>query len=112
MVDRESCGEEPGPEGGDGAPFGDQETVSGDTECGVMVEAAPPAPFIVTQAKLLFELLIIALNAPTQLCQINQAIEGDTLGQGGQPIFGWFGFVLRPFDQQPDRKSTRLNSSH
>src|SRR5271170_4227610 len=66
-----------------------------------MVEAAPPAPFIVTQAKLLFELLIIALNAPTQLCQINQAIEGDTLGQGGEPIFGWFGFVLRPFDQQP-----------
>ena len=25
-------------------PFGDQEAVSGDAECGVMVEAAPPRP--------------------------------------------------------------------
>ena len=66
-----------------------------------MVEAAPPAPFIITKAELLFELLIIALDPPPQLCQIDQAVEGDSLGQGGEPILDWFGLVLRPFDQQP-----------
>ena len=33
--------------GGKGAPLGDQEAVGGDAECGVMVEAAPPTPFII-----------------------------------------------------------------
>src|ERR1700680_2785767 len=37
-----------------------------------MVEAAPPAPFIITKAEFLLELLIIALDPPPQLCQINQ----------------------------------------
>src|SRR5438552_8928576 len=60
-----------------------------------MVEAAPSAPFIITKAEFLFELLIITLDAPPQLCQINQAVEGDILGQGGEPILGRFGFVLR-----------------
>ena len=32
---------------GKGAPFGDQRSVGGDAECGVMVGAAPPAPFII-----------------------------------------------------------------
>src|SRR5271169_4878148 len=32
-----------------------------------MVEAAPPAPFIITKAEFLFELLIIALDPPPQL---------------------------------------------
>src|SRR5467141_546014 len=66
-----------------------------------MVEAAPPAPFIITKAEFLFELLIITLDAPPQLCQINQAVEGDILGQGGEPILGRFGFVLRLLDQKP-----------
>ncbi len=84
-----------------GAPFGDQEAVSGDAECGVMVEAAPPAPFIITKAELLFELLIIALDPPPQFCPVDQPIKGDILGQAGKPILGRLGFVLRPLDQQP-----------
>src|SRR5258708_3193027 len=66
-----------------------------------MVEAAPPAPFIITKAEFLFELLVIALDPPSQLCQINQAVEGGILGQGGEPILGGFCFVLWPLDQQP-----------
>ena len=66
-----------------------------------MVEAAPPAPFIITQAELLFELLIIALDPPPQLCQVDQTIEGGIFGQGRKPILGRFGFVLWPLDQQP-----------
>ncbi len=72
--------------------------VGGDAECGVMVEAAPPAPFIITKAEFLFELLIIALDPPPQFCQVDQAIEGDILGQGGKPILGRLGFVFRPLD--------------
>ena len=66
-----------------------------------MVEAAPPAPFIITKAELLFELLIIALDPPPQFCQVDQPIKGDILGQAGKPIPGRLGFVLRPLDQQP-----------
>jgi hypothetical protein len=57
MADRENGAEEVGPEGGEGAALGDQKAVSGDTECGVVVEAAPAAPFIITQAELLLEFL-------------------------------------------------------
>src|SRR5712671_7080313 len=66
-----------------------------------MVEAAPPAPFIITKAEFLLELLIIALDPPPQLCQVDQTIEGDILGQGGKPILGRLGFVFRPLDQKP-----------
>src|SRR6266436_8629301 len=39
----------------------------------MMMESAPPAPFIITKAEFLLELLIITLDPPPQLCQINQA---------------------------------------
>ena len=66
-----------------------------------MVEAAPPAPFIITEAKFLLELLIITLDPPPQLCQIDQTIEGGIFRQGGKPILGRLGFVFRPLDQKP-----------
>ena len=46
----------------------------------MMVKAAPPAPFIITKPEFLLELLIIALDPPSQLCQVDQAIEGDIRG--------------------------------
>jgi hypothetical protein len=66
-----------------------------------MVEAAPSASLEVPQPKLLLELLIIALNAPAQFGEIDHAIECGIGGQRREPIFGRFGLVLRPFDQQP-----------
>ena len=66
-----------------------------------MVEAAPPAPFIIAEAEFLLELLIIALDPSSQLCQIDQTIEGGLFGQGGKPILGRLGFVLQPLDQKP-----------
>src|SRR5712671_5746515 len=63
--------------GGDGASFGDQKAVGGNTEGGMVVEAAPPAPFIITKPEFLLQLLIIALDPPSQLCDINQTFEGD-----------------------------------
>ena len=67
----------------------------------MVVEAAPPAPFIIAKPEFLLQLLIIALDPPSQLCQIDQTIEGDILGQSGKPILGRLGFVFRPLDQQP-----------
>src|SRR5580693_4009566 len=86
---------------GDGASFGAQKAVGGNTEGGMVVEAAPPAPFIITKPELLLQLLIIALDPPSQLCDINQTFEGDILWQSGKPILGRLGFFWRPLDQQP-----------
>ena len=44
------------------------------------MEAAPAAPFIITQAEFLLEFLVIALDPPAQLGQVDQPIEGDFLG--------------------------------
>ena len=66
-----------------------------------MVEAAPPAPFIITKAEFLFELLVVTLDPPSQLCQINQSVEREILRQVGEPILGRLGFAFRPLGQQP-----------
>src|SRR6516164_11004632 len=58
--------------GGDSLPFGDQETVGRDRQRAVMVEAPPGAALVMADADLLLEFLIVALDAPTQLGQIDQ----------------------------------------
>src|ERR1700689_4379436 len=50
--------------GGNRLPFGDQESVGRDTQCSVMMEASPSAPFVVAELDLLLEFLVIALDAP------------------------------------------------
>src|ERR1700731_2167608 len=72
-----------------------------------MGEAAPPAPFIIAKAEFLLELLIIALDPPSQLGQIDQTIEGGIFGQGRKPIFGRLGFVFRTLDQKPLQRAPR-----
>src|SRR3979490_558869 len=69
-----------------------------------MMEATPAAPFVVTEPDLLLELLIVALDAPAQLGQIDELREADVLRQRGEPVFGWLCFALRAFDQQPLRR--------
>jgi hypothetical protein len=67
---------EPSP-GGNRLPFGDQESVSGNAQTRVVMEAAPPASFKVSKPDLLLEFKIVALDPPTQLGGINQAAEAD-----------------------------------
>src|SRR4051794_40456545 len=66
-----------------------------------MVEAAPAASFVVSQAQFLFQLLVIALDPPAQFGQIDQAIERHVRWESGKPILGGLGLTLGPFDQQP-----------
>ena len=69
------------PRGGNRLPFGDQESISRDTQTGVVMEAAPSASFKVSKADLLLKLKIVALDPPTKLRRINQAAETDVCRQ-------------------------------
>src|SRR3979411_1517117 len=66
-----------------------------------MMEAAPAAGLIVPKPDLLLELLIVPLDAPAHLGEIDKSAEADVRRQCREPIFGRFGFALGPFDQQP-----------
>src|SRR3984893_18983770 len=67
----------------------------------MVVEAAPPAPFVIAKAEFLLEFLVVALDLPAQFRQIDEAIEGDIVGHREKPIFGRLRLALRPLDQQP-----------
>ena len=45
----------------------------------MVMEAAPSAPFEMPEPDLLLELLIVALDAPTQLGHVHQRAEGNVL---------------------------------
>ena len=45
-----------------------------------MVKAAPTAPFEMAEPDLLLEFLIVALDAPAQLGEIDQTVERDLSG--------------------------------
>src|ERR1700746_3177084 len=49
-----------------------------------MVETAPAAPFVIAKAKLLLELLTIALDPPAQFGDVDQLIKGNILEHGGK----------------------------
>src|SRR4249920_3932912 len=66
-----------------------------------MMEAAPSAPFIVPEPDLLLELLIIPLDTPAQLGEVDELAEADFRRQRREPIFGRLDFALGPLDQQP-----------
>ena len=79
----------------------EEEGVSGDAQRGVMVKAAPAAALEMAEAKLLFEFLVIALDAPAQLGHAHQLLERGGGGQGTQEVFGRCGLAGGPFDKQP-----------
>jgi len=55
-----------GPEGGNGLPFGDEEPVSRNTQRGMMMKTPPASPFIMSEANLLLEILVIPFDPPSQ----------------------------------------------
>src|ERR1035441_10110506 len=85
--------------GGNRLPLGDQESIGGDAQRGMVVEAAPSSPFEMSQPDLLLEFLIVALDAPAQLGDVDQLAEGDVFRKGREPVFGRLVLALRPLDQ-------------
>ena len=65
------------------------------------MESAPPTPFEMPEPDLLLEFLIVAFDAPAQLGDVDQTMEGDAFGKGREPIFGRLFLFLGPLDQQP-----------
>ncbi len=57
-----------------------EEAISCDAQGGVMMKAAPAAPFIVVESQFLFEFLIIPLDSPAQLGGMHQVDQGGRLG--------------------------------
>src|SRR5580704_15727286 len=65
------------------------------------MESTPTAPFKVAEPNLLLELLIVALDPPTQIGNVDQSVEADAFGEGREPISGRLAFALGPLDEQP-----------
>ena len=65
------------------------------------MEATPSAAFEMPEPDLLLEFLIVALDAPAQLGDVDQPMEGDIFWKGRQPVFGGLILALGPLDQQP-----------
>src|SRR5258705_11706204 len=79
-----------------------------------MMEAAPAAAFIMPEADFLLEVVIIALDAPAQLGDVDKAAERHVTVDGCEPEFGGRVLALGPFDEQrlfgepcfaPDRRN-------
>src|SRR5262244_4545206 len=84
-----------------------------------MVETAPAAALIMPKADFLLEILIVALDAPAHLGEIDQATERHLPVDGCKPVLGGLGLALRPFDEQclfgktcfaPDRCSVHAHA--
>ena len=90
---------------GDRRPLGNQKPIGGDAQRGVVVEAAPSTAFEMAKSDFLLELLIIALDAPAQLGEVDQISEGNVLRKRRKPVFGGLALAFRPLDQQPFLRS-------
>jgi hypothetical protein len=60
--------------------------------------SAPAEPGVGARRGSLLEFLIIAFDAPTQLGDVDQTMEGDAFGKGREPIFGRLFLCLGPLD--------------
>ena len=81
-----------GLEGGNRSPFGEEVSVGGDAQGGMMVKATLPAPFVVAKpvdplrGSTLFEVLVVPLDPPAQLGGVHQGTATDIRRQRRQRI--------------------------
>jgi hypothetical protein len=68
---------------------------------GMMMKAGPATALIVTESDFLLQLSVIALDAPSAFGGGHKIRERGVGRQGGQPVFGRFGFAVGPLDQEP-----------
>ncbi len=51
--------------------MGDQESVGGDAEGCMVMEASPASSFVMAEPEFLFELLVVALDAPPEFRRVD-----------------------------------------
>ena len=66
-----------------------------------MMKATPVSSLIMAQAELLFQFLVVPLNAPAHLGDSDQFYKGRVSGQRRKPVLPRFSLSAWPFDQQP-----------
>ena len=81
--------------------LGHQESVGGDAQAGVVVKPPPASAFIVPKPQFLFEILVVALNAPAHLGFEDHALQRHLLGQRGQPVLHGLTVAFGPLNEQP-----------
>src|SRR6266536_2102538 len=82
----------------------------------MMMEASPAAALEMIQPELVLELLIVALDPPTQLGEADELGERGRLRQRREPILRGLRVLSRPLDQhpllRPGRRALRVPSRH
>src|ERR1043166_8228768 len=84
-----------------GQLFGHQETIGGDTQARMMMEAAPTSPLIVSQPQLLLQFQVVALDSPAHVRSTYQIVDGSAFGKRRQPVFARFALIVGPLNEQP-----------
>jgi len=67
----------------------------------VVVKSSPASAFVMAKAKFLLKILKVALDTPAQFGDLDEIGRWHVGGQGQEPVFGRFGFILGPFDHEP-----------
>src|ERR1700761_5189418 len=67
----------------------------------MMMKAAPVAALVVAKTELLLQFLVVALDPPARLGDLDQPLERAAPGQVGEPVLGRLGIAFGPLDQQP-----------
>src|SRR6516225_9793404 len=67
----------------------------------MVLEPPPSAAFEMTETNLLFEFLVVTLDAPAQFRKVHQTIKSSRLRKGRKPVFCRLFLAFRPLDQEP-----------
>src|SRR5829696_6060977 len=67
----------------------------------MVMEASPTSSLEVPEPELLFQFLVIPLDAPAQLRERDEAVEGDVFRNGSKPELRGLLLLSWPFDQEP-----------
>ena len=81
--------------------LGHQISVGRNGQTRMMVKPSPATPLIVSQAKVLLQVLIVTLDAPALVGGTDQFTQGSALGQRRQDVFDRLSFDCRPLNEQP-----------
>src|SRR5215218_9338424 len=67
----------------------------------MVMEASPTSSLKVPEPELLFEFLVVPLDAPAQLRERDEAVEGDVFRKGRKPELRGLLLLSWPFDEEP-----------
>src|ERR1700721_3853723 len=81
--------------------FGDKKAVSRYAQRRMVMKAAPAAPLEMPQAEFLLELLVIALDSPTQFGEAHELLGRCVSRHRTQEVLARLDFSFGPLDEQP-----------